>query len=146
MKKIYALYYQVSQLVLQPDFLKFIFSGLLSVAIEFFLLIILVEKFKLSVFISNSIAFIITNIFNYLLSRLWVFGKSHRRIRHEVFLFFSTTAVGLLINQAIMWCLVDAYHLNYKVAKLFAIVLVVIWNFWSKKFLVFSTPQKKQHV
>ena len=145
MKKIYALYSQINQLLFTNDFIKFIISGILSVILEFFILILLVERFRISILISNSIAFIITNIFNYILSRIWVFGKSHRRIRHEVLLFFATAAIGLAINQGIMKIIVDIYIINYKLAKLVAVVLVVVWNFLTKKYLVFSTQQKIQN-
>ena len=145
MNRIYALYLQINKLVFNNDFIKFVITGVLSVIIEFFILILLVERFKISILISNSIAFIITNIFNYILSRIWVFGKSHRRIRHEVLLFFGTGAVGLILNQFIMKTLVDLYHIDYKIAKLVAIVIVVFWNFVTKKYLVFSTQQKIQN-
>ncbi len=134
------------RLLLMNDFLKFIISGVLSVIIEFFILILLVETFKVNYLVANTLSFIITNIFNYLLSRLWVFGKSNRRIRYELLLFFSTTSIGLIINQIVMWLMVDNYHFNYKLAKLLAIIIVVLWNFWSKKFLVFTNKIKKQDV
>ena len=145
MKKIYDLSSQVKQLLFSPDFIKFIVSGVLSVILEFYILIALVEKIGLTILISNSIAFIITNIFNYILSRIWVFGKSHRRIRHEILLFFATAAVGLTMNQIIMKVFVDSYHIHYKIVKLIAILIVVVWNFLTKKFLVFSTQQKLQN-
>jgi len=146
MQTLYQKLIQRLQLLLTNDFLKFIISGVLSVCIEFFILIVLVESFHVNYLIANTVSFIITNIFNYLLSRLWVFGKSDRRIRYELLLFFSTTTVGLLINQLIMWLMVDVYVVNYKMAKLAAIVIVVLWNFWSKKFLVFTNKIKKQNV
>ncbi len=139
-------FYQRIKLLLAADFLKFVIAGILSVMLEFFILIVLVEKFDVNYLAANTVSFLITNIFNYLLSRFWVFGKSHRRIRYEILLFFSTTSVGLLINQGVMWVLVSHYQVYYKIAKLFAIVIVVIWNFWSKKFLVFTPNPKKQYV
>ncbi len=143
MKMIYDRYSQIKQLLFAPDFLKFVIAGVLSVMIEYAVLIIFVEKVHLKVLFSNSIAFVAATTFNYIISRLWVFGKSNKRIRHELFLFFATGCVGLVINQSVMWILVDSYQLNYKIAKLFAILVVVVWNFLTKKFLVFSDQTKK---
>ena len=143
MKMIYARYLQVKQVLLAPDFIKFVIAGVLSVGIEYAVLISFVEKIHLNVLFSNSVSFVAASTFNYIISRLWVFGKSNKRIRHELFLFFATGCVGLVINQSIMWILVDKYQLNYKIAKLFAIIVVVIWNFLTKKFLVFSDNTKK---
>lgn len=146
MKNIYTKLYSRVRLLLTTDFLKFAISGMICVVIEFIILIVLVEKFSINYLIANFFSFMFTNLVNYLLSRLWVFGKSNKRIRHEVLLFFSTAMVGLIINQIIMWILVDRYQLNYKLVKFIAIVIVVIWNFWSKKFLVFSTIKKEGFV
>jgi len=143
MKKIYARYLQVKQGLLAPDFIRFVIAGVLSVLIEYAVLITFVEKIHLNVLFSNSVSFVSATTFNYIISRLWVFGKSNKRIRHELFLFFATGCVGLVINQSIMWVLVDRYLLNYKIAKLFAIIVVVFWNFLTKKFLVFSDNTKK---
>ena len=143
MKMIYDRYLQIKQLLFATDFIKFVIAGVLSVMIEYAVLIVFVEKVHLKVLFSNSIAFVAANTFNYLISRLWVFGKSNKRIRHELFLFFATGCVGLVINQSIMWILVNRYQLNYKLAKLFAIIVVVFWNFLTKKFLVFSDQTKK---
>ncbi len=143
MKKIYARYLQVKKLLFAPDFIKFVIAGILSVIIEYAILILFVEKIHLNVLFSNSVSFVFAATFNYIISRMWVFGKSNKRIRHELFLFFATGCVGLIINQSIMWVLVDSYHINYKLAKLFAIITVVVWNFLTKKFLVFSDSTKK---
>ena len=143
MKKIYARYLQVKEVLLAPDFIKFVIAGLLSVMIEYAVLILFVEKIHLNILFSNSISFVTASTFNYIISRMWVFGKSNKRIRHELFLFFATGCIGLVINQSIMWVLVDKYQLNYKIAKLFAILVVVVWNFLTKKFLVFSDNTKK---
>ena len=143
MKMIYDRYSQIKQLLFATDFIKFVIAGALSVMIEYAVLISFVEKLHLNYLFANSVAFVAATTFNYIISRLWVFGKSNKRIRHELFLFFATGCVGLVINQSIMWILVDSYQLNYKLAKLFAILVVVVWNFLTKKFLVFSDNTKK---
>ena len=145
MRKIYNLYYQNRGLLWNSSFVKFILAGLVSVLLEMSILISLVEVFKVNYLLANGIAFIVTNSFNYCLSRYWVFERSGRTIKVELTLFFLATSVGLLINQLVMFGLVDHYHINYKISKLAAIIVVVGWNFCTRKFLVFSTSLKPQN-
>lgn len=126
-------------------FLKFAIAGVLSAVIELVLLIVLVEKAKVNYLISNSIAFIITNMVNYLLSRFWVFGKSDKIISVEATLFFIVASMGLLINQIIMWYLTGTQNLDYRYSKMVAIVVVVAWNFTGRKFFVFTSLLKNKH-
>jgi putative flippase GtrA len=74
---------------------------------------------------------------NYLLSVRWVFipGKFRREI--EFSFFMITSLVGLVLNQLTMWFFVNVPRVNYLYAKAFAIVFVTVWNFTTKKRLVF---------
>ncbi|MBA4146172.1 MAG: GtrA family protein, partial [Cytophaga sp.] len=87
---------------------------------------------------SNLIAFVITNIVNYILSRLWVFEKSGRKKRVELVWFSLFLSISLLLSQALMWIGVDYLHLDYKITKLISIVIVVAWNFLTRKHFVFA--------
>jgi putative flippase GtrA len=145
MKKIYDQFYLNCTTPKNLRLFRFVVAGGLSALLEMFLLIILVEKAHLNYLIANCISFILTNIFNYLLSRHWVFGKSDKVIKVEASLFLFVASFGLALNQIIMWCLTDLLNYNYKIAKLVAILAVVIWNFYGKKILVFSSSTKKEH-
>ncbi len=142
MKAIYEQFYQNKRKLFNHVFLKFVISGILSAALEMFLLIILVEHFHINYLIANSISFIVTNLFNYVLSRYWVFEKSNRTLHVEASLFLIVTLSGLMVNQLIMWLLVGKLGYNYKISKVLAIVAVVVLNFFGKKILVFSNTKK----
>ncbi len=143
MKQTYSRYFPNRLKNSHWEFIKFVISGGLSALLEMFLLILFVEHFKIGYLIANSISFIVTNIFNYLLSRYWVFGKSDRIIHIEASLFFTIVGIGLTINQLIMWYFVDVLHYNYKFSKVIAMILVVAWNFIGKKFFVFKSVKFK---
>jgi putative flippase GtrA len=129
------------------SFARYLAVGVLSASIEFFLLVLLVEHFDVELFIANTIAFVFTNAFNYLLSRLWVFERTglRKRIEFPVFMFFVTC--GLLINQAGLYTLTEFFSLDYRIAKILSIGLVVVWNFMTRQRIVFrksnsSNPDK----
>jgi putative flippase GtrA len=117
---------------------KYLAVGVLSAGIEFFLLVLLVERFKVELFVANTFAFIFTSAINYLLSRIWVFERTGVRKRKEfpVFMFFVTC--GLLINQAGLYFLTEFFNIDYRIAKIMSISLVVVWNFMTRKRIVFK--------
>ena len=124
--------------LLSHNFIRYIIVGVISMAIEMGMLILLVERLGLPVLESNLIAFVITNIVNYILSRLWVFEKSGRKKRVELVWFSLFLSISLLLSQALMWIGADYLHLDYKITKLISIVIVVAWNFLTRKHFVFA--------
>lgn len=120
-------------------FVRFFIVGLFSVVLEMATLIILVELAKVQYLISNVFAFTLTNIFNYSLSRKWVFERSGMRKRVEFPFFLIFVSIGLLINQLVLWYCVDKLLIDYRLGKLVSIAIVIAWNFLTRKHLVFNS-------
>lgn len=117
--------------------LRFGIVGVLSAAGEFGLLILLVEKFGLGYMQANFIAFCFVVIANYIASRLWIFGAGSFSKGVEFVSFFVVVLIGLGINQLSMYFWVESFALDYRIAKILALALVIIWNFLAKKYFVF---------
>lgn len=114
-------------------------AGVISAAIEFVVLIALVEYRGISYLNSNIIAFTLTNVVNYVLSRTWVFGRSRikKRIELPMFLFFLLCGLG--ISQTTLWILVTYAKLDYRIAKVVAVGFVVVWNYTTRRHVVFNS-------
>lgn len=117
--------------------LRFGIVGVVSAAGEFGLLILLVEKFGLGYMQANFIAFCFVVIANYIASRLWIFGAGSFSKGVEFVSFFVVVLIGLGINQLSMYFWVESFALDYRLAKILALALVIIWNFLAKKYFVF---------
>lgn len=88
---------------------------------------------------SAALAFILGLISNYLLSISWVFKKSSTLQKWQEFMFFATIGViGLVFNELIMFTSTDILHLHYMVSKLISTAIVFFWNFFARKYLLFS--------
>jgi putative flippase GtrA len=120
------------------QFTRFLIVGFSSAAIEIGILVLLVERMESSYLYANIIAFVITNVLNYSLSRTWVFTSDNNKIVNEFFAFMIFVSVGLGINQLFLWLFVEFGGLNYKISKVIAIGLTVIWNFLTRKHFVFK--------
>lgn len=124
--------------IVTPELIKFVLVGGFSAILEFSLLILLVEKVHIEYLISNIVAFAITNIFTYILTKLYVFNSSNNSRTYETLLFTLCLLGGLLVNQVVLWALVEFTPLDYRIAKVVAILVTVVWNFFTRKHLVFK--------
>lgn len=123
------------------QFGRFLIVGCSSALIEIGILIMLVERMAASYLNANVIAFVITNLLNYSLSRIWVFTSDNNKVLSEFLTFILFVSVGLGINQLFLWVFVEYGQLDYKVSKVIAIAFTVIWNFLTRKHLVFKNKQ-----
>lgn len=117
---------------------RFIVTGALSAGLEFFVYTSLVAYLHLHYQYSNILAFIAANVLNYTLSRNWVFVKGRHSTSMEFIAFAIVAVIGLGLNILILWLMIDRMQMDYRIAKLFAICVVVMFNFVAKKKLVFQ--------
>ncbi len=125
------------------QFLRFSFVGATSTAIDFGLLIFLVQVLKIHPIAAAAISYIVSLLYNYWGSMKWVFEHREDISRSkEMTLFFVLSGIGFLLNEFCMWLgkiYCQVHGLNYRtgfyylVAKLIADVIVSIWNFYSRK-------------
>ncbi len=129
--------------LLKLQFIRYIIVGVLSALLEFSLLVLLVEFFGIPYLRGNFVAFFLVQIINYILSRHWVFqtNGSKKRVEFPVFMFF--VVCGFLINQFGLWLFTERFGINYEVSKVVAIILVVIWNFVTRRLIVFKKIDSK---
>lgn len=116
---------------------RFGLIGVFTVALDFGLLYFLTSVLSVHYLTSTFLAFLIASAVNYLLSIQFVFDQGRHGISKEYAMFLVTTLVGLGINQLAMWSLVSLAEVRYLPAKVFSLGVVTVWNFLSKKRLVF---------
>jgi len=116
------------------QFIKFGIVGAIATAIDFGLLIFLTEVFQINYLISATIAFTVAVIFNYLASMRYVFTHKEELSRRKEFIIFVVLSViGLLINNGCMWLGVELFAVDYRITKIVATAIVVMWNFITRK-------------
>ena len=114
--------------------IKFGVVGAIATAIDFGLLIFLTEVFHINYLISATIAFTVAVIFNYLASMRYVFTHKEELSRRKEFIIFVVLSIiGLLINNACMWLGVELFAIDYRITKIVATAIVVMWNFITRK-------------
>lgn len=114
--------------------------------IDFGVLWLLVEIAGMNYLLSNCLSFTASVIYNYILSTRWVFdAKENKNKGKEIFVFVLLSVIGLGINQAIMWLCVENVEIDYTISKIVATVIVMIYNFITRKqFLEGGLKHKKK--
>ena len=126
---------QVRNLIEQ--FMKFGVVGIVAFFIDYGVLMLLSQGFGVDAVLSAGISFCVSVVFNYVASMRFVFTHRDDLSRsREFFIFIILSVIGLVINELIMLAGVVALGdsaLMVTITKLVATVIVMVWNFFSRK-------------
>ena len=114
------------------QFTRFSFVGGTCFAIDYGLMVLLTEVCDIRYIYSLALSFIIATIINYFLSVRFVFNHQGHG-NQDLGVFVVLGAIGLGLNQIIMFLLVDQFIMHYMIAKLIAGIVVSFYNFASRK-------------
>lgn len=114
--------------------LKFGVVGVIATVIDFGVMIFLTEVFGVNPVASATASFIVSLIFNYVASMRYVFRHREGMSRQREFaIFVVLSVIGLGINDLLMWLGTSHAALDYRLVKVFATAIVMIWNFVTRK-------------
>ena len=115
------------------------FVGGMAFAVDYGTLFVLTHFAGVPYLWSAAVAFVLGLVTNYLISITWVFQHSGKMRLWQEFLFFAIIGiVGLFLNELIMYAGTDILGLHYMVSKLISTGIVFFWNFFARKFLLFT--------
>jgi len=93
--------------------------------------------------VGTALGFSISLVFNYILSLLFVFEeKGEGKTVKGATLFVLLSLVGLIIHMVGMYLLYDLAKLNEWGIKIFLTLVVLIFNYLTRKFLIFKNNDK----
>ena len=122
------------------QFFRYLFVGGIATVVDWAVLFGLTEFLNLYHLVSAIFAFVAGLITNFLLSKLLVFRGSEARTNAVMeFLGYALIGVvGLGITELIMFAFTDCMMLHYMLSKAIATVLVLVWNYLARKFLLYK--------
>lgn len=118
-------------------FLKFGITGFIGMVVDFGVTYLLKEKAKWNKYLANTTGFILAVVNNYILNRVWTFKSTNPQWLAEFEKFLFLSIIGLCINNLIIYLLTEKRKTNFYIAKAIAVVIVVLWNFFSNYFFTF---------
>ena len=114
--------------------MKFGVVGVIAFVIDYGVMVFLTEVFGLNPVVSATISFIVSVIFNYIASMRYVFSHKEDMSRSREFvIFIALSVIGLIINDVLMWAGTELVSIDYRIVKIFATAVVMVWNFITRK-------------
>ncbi len=121
-------------------FIRFATVGAVGMVVDLSILNALVRLAGWPLLYANSVSFSTAVLNNFTWNRIWTFPESRSRpIRTQLPQFALVNIIGLIINNFV---LLTIYHFikawipspwNYNLAKMFAIGVVLFWNFGANR-------------
>ena len=115
------------------EIIKFGFTGGVCFLIDYGIMVLLTDVFGVHYLVSSGISFTVSVVINYMMCVQWVFKSDKKQSRKAVLIFVGSSIVGLFLNQIFMWLFVDLIRVDYKISKIIATILVMIWNYFAKR-------------
>jgi len=120
------------------QFIKFALVGSSGLIIDFGITYLLKEQFLINKYFANSIGFSFAVISNYFLNKYWTFHDLDPEIFFQAGKFILIAIIGLTINNQVIYLFNHKKDWNFYIAKVFAVGIVVLWNFSANYFYTFS--------
>lgn len=113
----------------------FIFGivGVVAFLIDFGIYKFLTIVFDMNYLLANFIGFAVSVIANYIASIKWVFEVKRKQDKKAFIIFVILSAVGLGINELVMYIGVGRLSWNDTLVKLAATAIVMVYNFITRK-------------
>ena len=118
---------------------RYTIVGGIAFCVDYGLLYLLTEYIHFHYLMSATISFLAGLVVNYILTTWWIF-KHHKLSNKtlEFIIYGIIGLVGLLFNNILMYCFTDILHLHYMLSKLITAILVMGWNFFGRKIILFK--------
>ena len=118
--------------------IKFGIVGVVATFVDVGVLVVLKELLHIDVLVSSAISFCVSVAVNYILSMTFVFKSKNQNKLREIVIFVLLSVGGLCLNQLILWIGVTYTPVYYLIVKLFALVIVPVYNFITRKIFLES--------
>ena len=139
------------------EIFRFVIAGGVCFLIELICLVFTRDFVGLHTLVATPIAFLVSVVINYILCVSWVFESMEDQNLSVKAGFITTSIMGLLLNELLMWLFgmlfgedqtvvniftftVSMYMLN----KIWATLIVMIWNFITKKKILSSKTKNRK--
>ncbi len=126
-----------------------VLTTVISLIVKYALLFTILDaKDGLQLQISIIVSWVVAVVFAYITNRTFVFKSKNEKILKEIFLFFSSRIVTLVMESVILWFFITYLKLNSNIYVVVWTVLtqfsVIVGNYVLSKFIVFSKKEKTE--
>jgi putative flippase GtrA len=122
---------------------KYTVSSAIALAVDFGLMVLLVEVFSWAYAAAATASFLIGNFVNYGISATWAFQERKFKRRSVELLYFTGIGVaGAALNTGLIFLFTEDIGTNYMVSKCLATGITFTFNFVLRRFIIFRAPAR----
>lgn len=128
----------------QVEVIRYFIVAVIATLFDYAIYLACYSLLTLNIEISLTVGFLFGIWINYQLSLHWAFAnRSNKKTSSELLIFVITGIIGLLINWIIIRGFLYFNLLDPTLSRIPAIACAFIWNFGSRKVLLFSSKNKE---
>lgn len=122
------------------EIVKYAFWGGISTIINLAILFFLLSCTSIHYIVSNTIAYVIAVLINFVFNKKFVFN-SKKNAKRELLLFIIIRLISLLVDNCCYYIAVDVLNYNLYISRLFLSCLIIIITYFANKVLVFNAKK-----
>ena len=111
--------------------------SIIAAGLDVLLYVLLVKLATRPAVTAATLSYLLGGVVQYVLCSWWVFPTAPLDAVTGFTVFTLLSLVGLAITDGVIWLLNGRCSVNYLLAKGAALVLAFVWNFCSRKYLLF---------
>jgi len=125
---------------LRTEFFRYIVSGSIAFIFDFSVLVFCTEVLAMHYLYSNIAGYAVGLVVSYTINVIWVFNyrRFNGKQRREFAYFTLIVLFGLVTSELVLWLVTESSEIHYTWAKVVATFFVFLFNFITKKWLLFS--------
>lgn len=124
------------------QFVKFCLVGFLNTFVDFGVYLFFSRIVGLYFLYANIFAVFVAMTSSFILNKYWTFQNHGQSIKMQYLKFFLVNIVYFFLNNSIIYILVNQLRVFDLLAKIIAIGIGLIWNFFANRYWTFKVADK----
>ena len=132
--------------LINRETITYLIFGVLTTVVNYAVYFVFYHFTSIDPLIYNSIAWVVAVLFAYVTNKLWVFESkswAFKVVGPEMASFVGARLLSFLFEQGFLALTVKILHMHELLAKIFACVFVIIFNYFASKFFIFRKKDKE---
>ena len=130
--------------LINKETILYLVFGILTNAINIAVCGLLSDILKWDIYLSNTIAWILSVIFAFVTNKIFVFNSKStdkKVLLKETVFFLIARLISLGFDMLVVWLMADLWGINVWIVKIISNIIVIIMNYIFSKLFIFNNKQ-----